>query len=135
MDIDKISLSDAAMAKLDWAAKRARVLSQNVANADTPGYKASDVEKFTFKAALQAVAPVTVARTNPNHLKGTIPEQSRFSVHKDRKTSEQSPDGNNVVLEEQMQKISDAKGAYSTAVTLMMAEDKLTKLALGKPGS
>lgn len=135
MDIDKISLSDLARAKLDWAAKRTNVLSQNVANADTPGYKARDLDKFTFKDALQAVAPVTVTRTNPAHLKGTIPEQSRFTVRKDQKTSEQSPDGNNVVLEEQMQKISDAKGAYSTAVTLMMAEDRLTKLALGKLGS
>ncbi|MBY0510161.1 MAG: flagellar basal body rod protein FlgB [Rhodospirillaceae bacterium] len=135
MDIDKITLSDMAMAKLDWAAKRARVLAQNVANADTPGYKARDLDKFTFKDALQAVAPVTVARTDPQHLKGTIPERSRFVVRKSPKTSEESPDGNNVVLEEQMQKISDAKGAYSTAVTLMMAEDKLMKLALGKSGS
>lgn len=134
MDIDKITLSDMAMAKLDWAAKRARVLAQNVANADTPGYKARDLDKFTFKDALKAVAPVAVARTNPQHLKGTIPEQSRFTIRK-VKTSEESPDGNNVVLEEQMQKISDAKGAYSTAVTLMAAEDRLMKLALSKSGS
>ncbi|MBY0512222.1 MAG: flagellar basal body rod protein FlgB [Rhodospirillaceae bacterium] len=135
MEIDKITLSDMAMAKLDWAAKRARVLAQNVANADTPGYKARDLDKFTFKDALQAVAPVSVARTNPQHLKGTIPEQSRFVVRESLKTSEESPDGNNVVLEEQMQKISDAKGAYSTAVTLMAAEDRLMKIAIGKSGS
>ncbi len=135
MDIDKITLSDLAMAKLDWAAKRARLIAQNVANADTPGYKARDLDKFTFKDALQAVAPVTVARTNPQHLKGTIPEQSRFTVRKNLKTSEAAPDGNNVVVEEQMQKLSDAKGAYSTAVTLMSAEDRLMKLALGKSGS
>jgi flagellar basal-body rod protein FlgB len=135
MDIDKVTLSDVAMAKLDWAAKRARVLAQNIANADTPGYKARDLDKFTFKDALQAAVPVTVARTNPQHLNGTIPQQSRFAVRVSRKTSEQSPDGNNVVLEEQMQKISDAKGAYSTAVTLMTAEDRLMKLAIGKPGT
>lgn len=98
MDKDKITLSDLAMAKLDWAAKRARLIAQNVANADTPGYKARDLDKFTFKDALQAVAPVSVARTNPQHLKGTIPEQSRFTVRKNLKTSEESPDGNNVVV-------------------------------------
>lgn len=135
MDIDKITLSDLGMAKLDWAAKRARLIAQNVANADTPGYKARDLDKFTFKDALQAVAPVTVARTNPLHLKGTIPEQSRFVVRKNHKTPEESPDGNNVVVEEQMQKLSDASGAYSTAVTLMSAEDRLMKIALGKGGS
>ncbi len=134
MDIDKITLSDMAMAKLDWASKRARVIAQNVANADTPGYKAQDLDKFTFKDALRAATSVAVARTHPQHLKGTIPEQSRFVVRK-IKTSEESPDGNNVVLEEQMQKISDAKGAYSTAVTLMSAEDRLMKLAIGKTGS
>ncbi|MBY0512215.1 MAG: flagellar basal body rod protein FlgB [Rhodospirillaceae bacterium] len=134
MPIDKITLSDMAMAKLDWAAQRHKVLSQNVANADTPGYKARDLDKFSFKSILQQVAPVEVTRTNPNHLKGTLPGQDRFATHKIPKTSEMSPDGNNVVLEEQMQMVSDAKGAYSTAITLMSAEDRLMKLALGKNG-
>ena len=70
-------------------------------------------------------APVTVARTDPNHLKGTIPEQPKFQDPKQRKTFEASPDGNQVVVEEQMQKVSDTRAAYDTAVTIMQANLKM----------
>ncbi|MBS3935325.1 MAG: flagellar basal body rod protein FlgB [Sulfuritalea sp.] len=56
---------------------RQEVLASNIANADTPHYKARDVD---FRAALQAALggrgaaaarPVTLERTQPGHLAGT----------------------------------------------------------------
>ena len=55
--------------------QRQQVLASNIANADTPNYKARDLD---FKAALQgalqgtAAAPggLSVATTNPGHLAG-----------------------------------------------------------------
>ena len=34
------------MAKMDWASQRQKVLSQNVANADTPDYREKDLKKL-----------------------------------------------------------------------------------------
>jgi len=52
---------------LDQREKRHSVLSANIANADTPGYKSIDV---SFGKELEK-AGLKMARTNPAHLGGT----------------------------------------------------------------
>jgi flagellar basal-body rod protein FlgB len=110
-------------------------LAQNVSNADTPDYKPRDLKAIDFKNLLRdEVARVPVMRTNPNHLKGTIPEQDQFRSRTLMKSFEESPDGNEVVLEEQMQKVGDTRSQYNTAVQLMQSHMKMLKMALGKGG-
>ena len=134
MDLNNLKLFQMAMTKMDWASQRQKVLSQNVANADTPDYKEKDLKALNFKRMVKESAPVQVNRTDPRHLQGTIPEQQRFNARADRRTFEQSPDGNKVVIEEQMQKVGDTRDAYSTAVTLMQAQMRMMKTALDKGG-
>src|SRR3954462_13656026 len=125
-----------AMTRMDWATQRQRVLSQNISNADTPDYRPKDLNALNFKQVLRGeMTPrVQVAMTNPNHLKGTIPEQEKFRDIGQRKTFEASPDGNQVVVEEQMQKVSDTRAAYDTAITLMQANLKMLTIAVkGSP--
>jgi flagellar basal-body rod protein FlgB len=69
--IDSISFQGQA---LQLQAERGRVLASNIANADTPNYKARD---FDFQQALQAASQgsgassqLAQARTNPGHLAG-----------------------------------------------------------------
>ncbi len=132
MDLNNLKLFKLAMTRMDWATQRQRVLSQNISNADTPDYRPKDLNPVDFKQVLRGEmqAPVQVARTNPNHLKGTIQEQQKFRDIGQRKTFEASPDGNQVVVEEQMQKVSDTRSAYDTAVTLMQANLKMLSIAI-----
>jgi len=133
MDLQSLKLFQMATTKMEWASQRQRVLAQNVSNADTPDYKAKDLKKLDFKHMLRdEVAPVKVARTNPGHVQGTIPEQDRFRNRTLMKTFEESPDGNEVILEEQMQKVGDTRSEYNTAVTLMQSNLKMLKMALSK---
>ena len=136
MDLNNLKLFKMALTRMDWAAQREKVLSQNISNADTPLYRPTDVKPLDFKQVLRGAMaqPVAVARTDPNHLKGTIPEQERYRDLKQRKTFEESPDGNQVVVEEQMQKVSDTRSAYDTAVTIMQANLKMLSIAI-KGGS
>lgn len=83
---------------------------------------------------MSEVSPVKVARTNAQHLTGTIPEQESFRTAGVRKTFEASPDGNKVIIEEQMQKIGSTRGDYNRAISLMQAHMKMLKLAIGKGG-
>jgi flagellar basal-body rod protein FlgB len=79
MDLHGLRLFQRAMTKMDWAAQRQKVLSQNVVNSDTPDYKSRDLKPLDFKHMLRdEIQPVKVARTNANHIKGTIPEQDPF---------------------------------------------------------
>jgi flagellar basal-body rod protein FlgB len=132
MDLNSLKLFKLATTRMDWAAQRQKVLSQNVANADTPDYRPKDLKALNFKDELRGsmAAPVPVARTNANHLRGTIPEQERFRAPGQPKTFEESPDGNQVVVEEQMEKVADTRTAYNTAVTLMQAQMKMLRIAL-----
>ncbi len=137
MDLDKLTLFKMALTKMDWASQRQKVLAQNVSNADTPDYRARDLKKVDFRQVLAGTtpAPVKVAMTSPMHAKGTIPEQEDFSVRNPRKPYEESIDSNGVVLEDQMEKVGQARSDYNTAVTLMQAQMKMLKLALGKGGA
>ncbi len=132
MDLSNLKLFKMAMTRMDWAAQRQKVLSQNIANADTPNFRPKDLKQINFKDVLRGtgVAPVPVARTNVNHLKGTIPEQEHFRAKGSAKTFEEAPDGNQVVVEEQMQKVGDTRGDYNTAVTLMQAHMKMLSMAV-----
>ncbi|MSO98059.1 MAG: flagellar basal body rod protein FlgB [Rhodospirillaceae bacterium] len=136
MDLQSLKLFQMAMTKMDWAAQRQKVLAQNVSNADTPDYKPKDLKKLDFKHLLRdEIAPVKVARTNPAHAKGSIPEQDPFRSRSLMKSFEESPDGNEVILEEQMQKVGDTRGEYNTAIQLMQSHMKMLKIALGKGGA
>lgn len=135
MDLSSLRLFNMAMTKMDWAAQRQKVLTQNVVNADTPDYKPRDLKALDFKHVLRdQVQPVKVARTDPGHIKGTIPEQDPFRSRSLMKSYEESPDGNEVILEEQMQKVGDTRSEYNTAIQLMQSNMKMLRLALGKGG-
>lgn len=133
MDLHGLKLFQMAMTKMNWAAQRQKVLTQNVVNADTPDYQPKDLKPLDFKHMLRdEINPVKVARTNPNHIKGTIPEQDPYRARTLLKSFEAAPDGNEVVLEEQMQKVGDTRSDYNTAVQLMQSNLKMLRMALGK---
>lgn len=132
MDLNNLKLFKMALTKMDWAAQRQKVLAQNISNADTPNYRPKDLKQVNFKDVLKGEMDirVPVARTDARHLKGTIPEAEPFRENGVRKTFEESPDGNQVVIEEQMQKVSKTRSDYNTAVQLMQTHMKMLRIAV-----
>ena len=131
---DKLSILELAQSRMDWVAKRQTVLSENIANANTPKYIPKDITPFDFKDVLDHSAPLVQARaTNAKHIVPDLPDPNK--VVDTRKTFESSPDGNAVVLEEQMAKVSQAKSAYDVAANLFQRQYKMLKTALGKGSS
>jgi flagellar basal-body rod protein FlgB len=102
--------------KMEYDGQRLSVLSQNVANADTPGYKAQDLEPFTFEAAMRT-ANGAMAVTDPKHILpaklGTKETRSRRAA-----TYETVPSGNSVDLEQQMMNVSQTSLNYQTEVSI-----------------
>lgn len=97
--------------KLSWLANRQRVIDQNIANVDTPKYKAKDLEAFDFKTSLQH-AHLQLATTSPEHFKANIPSAS-FDTVKDTDPTDVKPNGNSVVLDKQLKKLSDISSNYN----------------------
>jgi flagellar basal-body rod protein FlgB len=136
MDLDQIPLLAALKGKLGYDTARQRVIAQNVANADTPGFAPSDLGAFTVKGASGgglAMAPVGAARTNAAHISPPKPAPSPWKPH-DAPDSEARLDGNQVVLEEQMIKMTEARMDYDAAVSLYQQSLGLLKLAIRRPG-
>lgn len=128
---DKLSVVTLAKSRMDWVARRQEVLSDNIANANTPKFVPSDLKPYDFKDVLnQTVPAVQVAATNAKHITPQIADPQK--VMRTKKTFESSADGNSVVLEEQMAKVAEGKSAYDTAASLFQKQFKMIRTALGK---
>jgi len=122
--------------KMQWHKGRQQVLAQNVANADTPGYKAVDLKPMQFQNHLRgpSIAAPSVARTHKVHFSGAL-SPSTTGLNTDRNNSwEITPEGNAVVLEEQMIKLSGNQFEFQLASTLYSRSLGLLRTALGRNG-
>lgn len=131
---EDLTLFAMAQRQIDYLARRQAVLSENVANANTPQYKVKDLAPVSFKDLMAPPAEAVRATvTNPMHI---APEAAptRFEEVDVRRPEESKPDGNQVLIEDQMQKIGDIKGDYELAVNLMMKNISMFKTALDKNG-
>lgn len=114
--------------KLSYLGKKQAVHAQNVANADTPGYKAKDVLPFTFNDALME-AQTGMAVTNKEHI---VPA-SMAGVNagtKRTKSFETVPSGNSVDLEQQMAEVSKTTMEYQASVSIMHKFMALLRMAV-----
>lgn len=103
---------------MDYLAERQKILAQNVANANTPKYRASDMRHVDFEQALtREVRRAQPTQTNAMHL-GSASRPSAFQVDKDKRPYETSLDKNGVVMEEQMMKVAQTQGDFATTTTL-----------------
>ena len=102
-------LFELASSQARWLELRQSTIAANVANANTPGYKARDVEPFN--KVLDAT-PVRLATTSPAHLQLSATEtDTRTNAKKDSWDVVHS--GNSVSLEQEMIKGGDVNRDYS----------------------
>lgn len=138
MDLNSLGIFKLMARKMDWLTQRQEVLSQNIANADTPKYKARDLAPFDFRTAVEHTNKLTLERTTDSHIKaeGTAVVRSdyRKREHKDRKAYETAPGGNGVVLEDQMIKMHETASDYQTITNLYRKQVALIKTAIGRTG-
>src|ERR1700761_3700817 len=142
MDLNGIPLFSMLRSRIGYISERERLISQNVANASTPGYTPQDPKPFTVKASghgasggTLAMAPVTQSITNPAHLTGTVPAKSPDNFASvTSPDSETTLDGNQVVLEEQMMKMTEARTDYDAAIGFYQKALEMLQMAVKKPG-
>lgn len=115
MDASNSDLIGLLARKMGYLNQRQSVLSENVANANTPGYKAKDLEAFTFGDALSKAVGITT--TDPKHI---IPAGMAGVNSKTVKTQsfETLPTGNSVDLEQQMMQVSETAVNYQMVTSI-----------------
>ena len=52
-ELGNLGLFQVVKKRLNWLGQRQEVLAQNIANADTPNYRSSDLKPYNFKELLR----------------------------------------------------------------------------------
>jgi flagellar basal-body rod protein FlgB len=111
---------------LAYRNQRQDVIAANLANANTPGYRAFDLAlDEAASAAAQSVVP---RRTDPRHL-GDSPTQESVGVQAVASNAPARLDGNNVSLEDELLKLLENRTLYQTAFELRDRIANLSALA------
>jgi len=133
MGFSDLPLLDQIKGRLSWLDERQRVIAQNVANSDTPGFVGRDLKAPTdFAAALRQGGALQMARTSANHIAPAV-TQSRFHTSA-APDSETTLDGNTVVVEEQMLKMAESRMAYDAAISFYQKSMNMLRMAARAPG-
>lgn len=136
MTTQNIGLFKAIGAKMNYLDQRQRVVSQNIANADTPSYQPKDLLPVDFGTVLKKVTSGVSLRpetTNALHM----PSPNRIDDPENReqkKVYEEAPVGNSVILEEQMVMSAKTQMDYNLMTNLYQKNVSMIRTALGRQG-
>ena len=136
MNLLNLPIFEAITGKMEWLNRRQGVLSQNLANADTPGYTPHDLEEIDFSALVQpknsakAIHEAQLAKAMDGDEDGSHIGKNTREIPK--KGMETTPAGNSVVLEEQLINVAETQIQYSMLTNLYRKQADLVRLAIGR---
>lgn len=116
MDLNNLSVLSLARQNMRYLTEKERVIATNLANANTPGYLAQDVEKPTFSDEISKT--LTLKTTNPLHMRGIGAASFTNKVYTPAPTTPLTMDGNGVIVEDQLNQASKASGEYNRMITI-----------------
>ena len=151
MNLEEIPLFSMLKSRLGYISQRETLIAANVANADTPGFAPKDLKPFTLPAGMSdssgggamgaAMPMMQPTLTNPAHLTasgataggggGGSSAQWKAVTGAD---SETTLDGNKVVLEDQMAKMTEARMDYEAAIGFYQKSLAMLRMAARAPG-
>jgi flagellar basal-body rod protein FlgB len=135
MAISDIPILQMLRTRLQWSQERQRVLSENVANSDTPNYRARDLAPPKFEdpgqLAPTGVSTVSLTRTENGHIAALGSSGSTFRTET-KGNYEVRPTGNAVNIEDEMMKVAANQMDYQAATALYTRSLGLFKTALGR---
>lgn len=113
---------------LDLTWRRGEAIASNVANAETPGYRAVDLNfAGELNRAFDASKANGFYRTNSKHMDVMDSGNAYLAADYSGATK---PDGNNVDIDLQMGKLAYNSGKYSTAASIVRKQLSLLKNAI-----
>jgi len=124
---EKIEMMRMARAMGQHAAQRHVVVARNIANADTPGYRAQDLGSFEDGYHRATTGALRV--TNARHLDRPDWSPASRIVTPDGETS---PNGNSVSLEEEMLKAAELKRQHDLSLGIYRSALDLMRSSLGR---
>jgi len=125
---ERLDVFSMAQALARHGAARQSVIAQNVANADTPGYRARDVVEFaeTYRGA--EATPLRASR--PGHWLGAQGTGYAADIVTVERPGAASPNGNTVSIEQEIYAASRAKSAHDRALAIYGSAMKILRTSV-----
>ncbi len=134
MDLTNLGLFRLVAKKMDYLAQRQGVIAENIANVDTPDYRPNDLVPFDFRTALAERQSLPTATTHAAHLGGRVRDPGPGARRQEQRPYETKPDGNSVVLEEQMLKMAADQADHKLVTNLYRKNLSMIMMALSGGG-
>lgn len=122
----QVQLFDLASQQAHWLSARQITLAANIANANTPGYKAVDIPPFE---AVFNDANLMPATTNPLHI-GLDQMTPEALAAKEEEPWEITHSGNSVSLEQELMKSGEVGSAFSLNRGVVKAFNQMLMMCL-----
>ncbi|WP_213991008.1 flagellar basal body rod protein FlgB [Sodalis sp. dw_96] len=113
---------------LNLRVQRQDILAANIANADTPGYQARDIDfaselKKAISQGRDSESGLSLTTTSPRHIEAVDPGES-FSQLLYRVPDQPSLDGNTVDMDRERTAFADNSMQYQTSLTVLGGQIK-----------
>lgn len=123
---EKLDITRMAQAMASYSGKRMGVLAQNVAHADTPGYRAKDLQDFASvyrhdNGAMRATRAGHFSAASAMAEPRLLPTQGN-----------QAPNGNTVSLEREMVRLAEVRQNHEMALGIYRATSNVLRASLGR---
>lgn len=138
---DTPSILSGIRANMEYLSRRQQVLAQNIANSETPGYRARDLARPDFAAmvgdtgGVPSVATPRVELTAGMRAMGATPLQGARGEIFSTDIGETKPDGNNVTIEDQLLQMSQVQADFTAMASLYRKQLDLMRAAIGRRGA
>ncbi len=133
MDFSNLGLFKLITRRIDWLNSRQEVLAKNIANADTPDYRPQDLRPFAEHLARTGGPTLATATTHSGHIQPVASRAARTAGSDDiNDVYEASPTGNEVVLEQQLIRVSETAMQHQLALNLYRKHVGMIRTALGR---
>lgn len=126
---EKIEMLRMARAMGQHTQARHIEVARNIANADTPGFRAHDLQPFA-ETYRQAEEGGTLHVSNARHL--DAPQWSPGGARVIEVAGPVSPNGNSVSLEEEMVRAAEVKSSHDRSLTIYRSGLDLLRSSLGR---
>ena len=133
--IDKILFSDKAPAlmkkSLNMMSARQSLISSNISNVDTPGFKASDINfQEQLREALGSKGSLNLSSTNKNHFGHNSSNLGDIMPDPFEEDAVAKSNGNSVDIDNEMAKMAENQIMYNATVQLMMKRGGTIRAAI-----
>ena len=129
---DKLEILRQAQAMASHAGARQSSIARNIANADTPGYRPTDIVPFA-QAYRDATGAMELRQTRPGHVGPEAGASALTETLARPIAGATSPNGNGVSIEAEMMKAADVRHQHDLALSIYQNTLGILRTSLGRP--